>query len=160
MSELRIRAAVPDDAEQILAFIRELAIYEKAEHEAVATVADIRERIFGDGATVHALMAETDEGAVGFVVYFLNFSTWQGRHGLFLEDLYVSPSARGRGFGRQLMRHLAALAVERGYGRFEWNVLDWNTPAIDFYESVGARPQSEWIGYRLTGDALKTFAAS
>lgn len=160
MSDLNIRVATPDDAEQILAFIRELAVYEKAEDEVVATEADIRQRLFGEGATVHGLMAETDEGPVGFVVYFLNFSTWQGRHGLFLEDLYVSPSARGRGFGRQLMRHLAALAVERGYGRFEWNVLDWNTPAIDFYESVGAKPQSEWIGYRLTGDALKAFAAS
>lgn len=160
MSDLSIRAATPDDAEQILAFIRELAIYEKAEDEVVATEADIRQRLFGEGATVHGLMAETDEGPVGFVVYFLNFSTWQGRHGLFLEDLYVSPSARGRGYGRDLMRHLAALAVARGYGRFEWNVLNWNTPAIEFYESVGARPQSEWIGYRLTGDALRAFAAS
>lgn len=159
MCALDIRPATPADAEQILAFIRELAIYEKAEHEVVATAADIRERLFGPHATAYAVMAETPDGPVGFAVYFLSFSTWLGKNGLFLEDLYVSPSARGQGYGKRLLRHLAALAVERGYGRFEWNVLDWNTPAIEFYESVGARPQDEWVGYRLTGEALRAFAA-
>lgn len=156
---VRIRAAIAADAALILSFVRELARYERAEHEVVATEADIRARLFEDRATVSALIAETDDGPVGFAVYFLNFSTWLGRHGLFLEDLYVTPTARGQGHGRALLQHLAGMAVDNGYGRFEWNVLDWNTPAIGFYESIGARPQSEWIGYRLEGDALRAFAA-
>lgn len=155
---LTIREAVPADAEQILGFITELAIYEKAEEEVVATVDDIQNRIFGNGATVHALMVEKQNEPIGFAVYFLNFSTWLGRHGLFLEDLYITPSARGQGYATQLLRHLAQLAVANGYGRFEWNVLDWNAPAIAFYDSLGAKPQSEWIGYRLDGEALKAFA--
>ncbi|MGN8159897.1 GNAT family N-acetyltransferase [Salinisphaera sp. RV14] len=159
MSELVIRPAEPADAERILGFIRELAIYEKAEREVVATVDDIRERLFGTGATVHALMAEVQGEPVGFAVYFLNFSTWLGRHGIFLEDLYITPSARGQGHATRLLRHLARMAVEYGYGRFEWNVLDWNAPAIAFYESIGATPQSEWIGYRLEGERLKAFAS-
>lgn len=159
MSELSIRPAVPEDAEPILGFITELAIYEKAENEVVASVADIRARLFDEGATVDALMAEVDGEPVGFAVYFLNFSTWLGRHGIFLEDLYITPVARGRGHATTLLRHLARHAVANGYGRFEWNVLDWNAPAIAFYESIGARPQSEWIGYRLDGEALKAFAA-
>ncbi|HET7315326.1 GNAT family N-acetyltransferase [Salinisphaera sp.] len=159
MPELFIRAARPADAEQILGFITELAIYEQAEHEVVATIGDIRDRLFGEHATVYALMAEVAGEAVGFAVYFLNFSTWLGRHGIFLEDLYITPAARGCGHATALLRHLARLAVERGYGRFEWNVLDWNAPAIAFYEAIGARPQSEWIGYRLDGDALTAFAA-
>jgi len=159
MSVVHIRPATLTDVGQILCFIRELAIYEKAEHEVVASADDIRERMFGDDVRVHGLMAEVDGQPVGFAVYFLSFSTWLGTLGLFLEDLYVSPAARGQGVGKQLLRHLAGLAVARGYGRFEWNVLDWNQPAIDFYESVGAKAQSEWIGYRLEGDALATFAA-
>lgn len=158
MSELVIRAAGVADAEQILAFITELAVYEKAEHEVAAGVDDIRRRLFGDDANVYALIAEVAGTPVGFAVYFLNFSTWLGRHGIFLEDLYVTPVARGRGYATALLRHLARLAVARGYGRFEWNVLDWNAPAIAFYESIGARPQSEWIGYRLDGAALRSFA--
>ncbi|MGB7757954.1 MAG: GNAT family N-acetyltransferase [Salinisphaera sp.] len=158
MSELHIRAAEPADAERILGFITELAIYEQAEQEVVATVDEIRARLFGDGATVYALMAEVEDEPVGFAVYFLNFSTWLGRHGIFLEDLYITPAARGQGHATQLLRHLARMAAERGYGRFEWNVLDWNTPAIGFYESIGAKPQSEWIGYRLEGEALAAFA--
>lgn len=159
MSTALIRQARPEDAEQILAFIRELAIYEKAGHEMRATVDDIDRDLFGPQPAVHALMLEADNRSVGFAVYFLSYSTWLGRHGLFLEDIYVTPSARGAGYGQQILRHLAALAVERGYGRVDWNVLDWNQPAIDFYESVGARPQSEWIGYRLEGKALADFAA-
>lgn len=159
MSTALIRQACPEDVEQIVAFIRELAIYEKAEQEMVATVADIRRDLFGPQPAVYALMLEADGQAVGFAMYFLSYSTWLGRHGLFLEDIYVTPSARGAGYGKQILRHLAALAVERGYGRVDWNVLDWNQPAIDFYEAVGARPQSEWIGYRLEGQALADFAA-
>jgi len=158
MSELVIRAAEPADAEQILQFITELAIYEKAEHEVKTNAEDIRARLFAEHAAVHALMAEVDQQAIGYVVYFLNFSTWLGCHGLFLEDLYVTPAMRGQGHGKALLRYLARLAVRNGYGRFEWNVLDWNTPAIEFYESIGAQAQSEWIGYRLTGEALAAFA--
>lgn len=158
MSKLTIRTATPDDVKQILGFITELAIYEKAEHEVVATEADIHERLFGANANVYALMAEVEGKTVGFVVYFLNFSTWLGTNGIFLEDLYITPDARGNGYATRLLQHLSKIAVSNGYGRFEWNVLDWNTPAIAFYESLGAKPQSEWIGYRLTGQALKDFA--
>src|SRR5699024_5885567 len=118
MSELVIRAAEPADAEQILQFITELAIYEKAEHEVKTNAEDIRARLFAEHAAVHALMAEVDQQAIGYVVYFLNFSTWLGRHGLFLEDLYVTPAMRGQGHGKALLRYLARLAVRNGYGRF------------------------------------------
>lgn len=159
MSELVIRAAQSSDAQCILDFITELAVYERAEHEVEATLDDIRARLFDAHATVHALIAEEAGEPVGYAVYFLSFSTWLGRHGIFLEDLYITPAARGCGHGRAMLRHLARHAAANGYGRVEWNVLDWNTPAIAFYESIGARPQSEWIGYRLTGEALQAFAA-
>nr|WP_256833908.1 GNAT family N-acetyltransferase [Pseudomonas oleovorans] len=154
-----IRPATPDDAELILRFITDLAIYEKAEHEVKTDAAGIRDSLFAEGSTAHGLICENDGQPIGYAVYFFNYSTWLGKHGLYLEDLYVSPEARGLGAGKALLRHLAQLAVARGCGRFEWSVLDWNTPAIDFYESFGARPQSEWIGYRLTGQALLDFAA-
>lgn len=154
-----IRPATPEDAELILRFITDLAIYEKAEHEVKTDAAGIRDSLFAEGSTTHGLICENDGQPIGYAVYFFNYSTWLGKHGLYLEDLYVSPEARGLGAGKALLRHLAQLAVARGCGRFEWSVLDWNTPAIDFYESFGARPQSEWIGYRLTGQALLDFAA-
>ncbi|VXB94359.1 GNAT family N-acetyltransferase [Pseudomonas sp. 8O] len=154
-----IRPATPDDAELILRFITELAIYEKAEHEVKTDAAGIRDSLFTEGSTAHGLICENDGQPIGYAVYFFNYSTWLGKHGLYLEDLYVSPEARGLGAGKALLRHLAQLAVERGCGRFEWSVLDWNTPAIDFYEAFGARPQSEWTTYRLTGQALQDFAA-
>jgi GNAT superfamily N-acetyltransferase len=160
MSNINIRPATPDDAALILYFIRELAIYERAELEVVTDEAGIRESIFGPQSTVSALICLLDDKPVGFAVYFFNYSTWLGRRGLFLEDLYVSPEFRGLGAGKALLHHLAREAVAKGCGRFEWNVLDWNTPAIEFYESLGARPQSEWTGYRLTGDALIRFANS
>lgn len=156
---LHIRPATPDDAELILRFITDLAIYEKAEHEVKTDAAGIRDSLFAEGSTAHGLICENDGQPIGYAVYFFNYSTWLGKHGLYLEDLYVSPEARGLGAGKALLRHLAQLAVARGCGRFEWSVLDWNTPAIDFYESFGARPQREWIGYRLTGQALLDFAA-
>lgn len=156
---LHIRPATPDDAELILRFITDLAIYEKAEHEVKTDAAGIRDSLFAEGSTAHGLICENDGQPIGYAVYFFNYSTWLGKHGLYLEDLYVSPDARGLGAGKALLHHLAQLAVARGCGRFEWSVLDWNTPAIDFYESFGARPQSEWIGYRLTGQALLDFAA-
>lgn len=154
-----IRPATPDDAELILRFITDLAIYEKAEHEVKTDAAGIRDSLFAEGSTAHGLICENDGQPIGYAVYFFNYSTWLGKHGLYLEDLYVSPEARGLGAGKALLRHLAQLAVERGCGRFEWSVLDWNTPAIDFYESFGARPQSEWTTYRLAGQALLDFAA-
>ncbi|RRV24974.1 GNAT family N-acetyltransferase [Pseudomonas sp. o96-267] len=154
-----IRPATPDDAELILRFITDLAIYEKAEHEVKTDATGIRDSLFAEGSTAHGLICENDGQPIGYAVYFFNYSTWLGKHGLYLEDLYVSPDARGLGAGKALLRHLAQLAVARGCGRFEWSVLDWNTPAIDFYESFGARPQSEWIGYRLAGQALLDFAA-
>lgn len=156
---LTIRPATPDDAELILRFITELAIYEKAEHEVKTDAAGIRDSLFAERATAHGLICEHQGRPIGYAVYFFNYSTWLGKHGLYLEDLYVSPDARGLGAGKALLRHLAQLAVARGCGRFEWSVLDWNTPAIDFYESFGARPQSEWTTYRLTGQALLDFAA-
>jgi GNAT superfamily N-acetyltransferase len=160
MSNIHIRPATPADAALILYFIRELAIYERAEDEVVTDETGIRDSIFGPQSTVSALICLLDGKPVGFAVYFFNYSTWLGRRGLFLEDLYVSPEFRGLGAGKALLHHLAREAVAKGCGRFEWNVLDWNTPAIEFYESLGARPQSEWTGYRLTGDALTRFANS
>ncbi len=156
---LTIRPATADDAELILRFITELAIYEKAEHEVKTDAAGIRDSLFAERATAHGLICEHQGRPIGYAVYFFNYSTWLGKHGLYLEDLYVSPEARGLGAGKALLRHLAQLAVARDCGRFEWSVLDWNTPAIDFYQSFGARPQSEWTTYRLTGQALLDFAA-
>jgi GNAT superfamily N-acetyltransferase len=156
---LTIRPATADDAELILRFITELAIYEKAEHEVKTDAAGIRDSLFADGSTAHGLICEHNGQPIGYAVYFFNYSTWLGKHGLYLEDLYVSPEARGLGAGKALLRHLAQLAVARDCGRFEWSVQDWNTPAIDFYQSFGARPQSEWTTYRLTGQALLDFAA-
>ena len=160
MTQITIRPAVAEDAETILFFIRELAIYEKADDEVVTTVEGIRDSIFAADSNVRALICNIGDTVVGFAVYFFNYSTWQGRKGLYLEDLYVSPDHRGAGAGKALLHYLAREAVALGCGRFEWSVLDWNTPAIKFYESLGARPQSEWIRYRLDGDALTQFAAA
>ena len=157
---LHIRTATADDAELILRFITDLAIYEKAEHEVQTDVAGIRDSLFGEGSTTHALICEQDGVAIGFAVYFFSYSTWLGKHGIYLEDLYVAPEYRKLGAGQALLQHLAKLAVARGCGRMEWAVLDWNTPAMEFYESFGARPKDDWISYRLTGQALLDFAAS
>ena len=158
---MSIREATPADVPEILAMIHELADYEKAPHEVVATPGLLREALFGPEPAVYALMAEDDEtgAVVGFALWFRNFSTWLGRHGVYLEDLYVRPSHRGHGYGKALLQDLARIAVERGYGRFEWWVLDWNTPAIDFYRSIDAVPMDEWTVYRVTGDALGRLAA-
>jgi len=152
-----IRIATPDDVPVIHSLIRELAEYEKALEEARATPEQLHEALFGENPAAYAHIAQDDTTGepVGFSVWFLNFSTWRGVHGIYLEDLYVRPSARGGGHGKALLTELARICVERGYQRLEWSVLNWNRPAIDFYESLGARPQDEWTVYRLTDDALE-----
>ena len=160
MSATNIRPATEDDIDIIMQFIRELAEYEGALDAVEATPERLRATLFCNRPRVHCSIGELGGVPSGFAVWFFNYSTWLGRHGLFLEDLYVSDAQRGRGLGRALLQHLAKLAVASGCGRFEWNVLDWNRPAIDFYESFGAGPQSEWVGYRLSGEALSAFAES
>lgn len=155
---LEIRPAAPTDAAQIHAFITELAIYERAAHEVIASVEDVRRTLFAEGAPAKALMCLLDGRVIGYAVYFYSYSTWLGRNGIYLEDLYVTPEHRGIGAGRDLLRHLAQEAVANGCGRLEWSVLDWNEPAIGFYESLGAEPQNEWIRYRLDGERLTRFA--
>ncbi|TPW29555.1 GNAT family N-acetyltransferase [Pararhizobium mangrovi] len=159
MNRIDVRAAVPTDAGTILTFVRELAAFEHAGHEVVATEAAVRESIFAEGSHVEALIAEIGGEPAGFAVYFYNYSTWQGRKGLYLEDLYVSPERRGLGAGKALLKRLAAIARDNACGRFEWSVLDWNSEAMAVYDSVGARPQNEWIRYRIEGDALERLAA-
>jgi GNAT superfamily N-acetyltransferase len=158
MPAIQIRAAQPNDAGLILRFIRELAAYERAEDEVVATEADIRASLLDGGATARALVCSVDGVDAGFAVYFFNYSTWQGRKGLYLEDLYLTPAYRKVGAGLALLRHLARIAVAEGCGRFEWSVLDWNEPALQFYQAMGARPMEEWVRYRLAGPALAEFA--
>lgn len=160
MTTLQIRPATPADTDLILQFVRELAIYEKAESEVLSTQEHVQRTLFCPSPKVFGLICLDGDTPVGFAVYFFNYSTWQGRHGLYLEDLYVSPKHRGLGAGKALLRHLAQIAVAHDCGRFEWSVLDWNTPAIEFYDSLGARPQSEWIRYRLTGEGLLDLARS
>jgi GNAT superfamily N-acetyltransferase len=155
---INIRDAQASDAATIHAFIVELAVYEKAEHEVIASVADIERSLFEAGTPARALICEVNGQPVGFAVYFLSYSTWLGRKGMYLEDLYVSPKHRGSGAGKRLLRHLARLAVDGGCGRLEWSVLDWNEPAIQFYQSLGARPQAEWVRYRMAGETLERFA--
>ncbi|ACY31393.1 MULTISPECIES: GNAT family N-acetyltransferase [Comamonas] len=158
MSQLHIRPATEQDIDLILHFVRELAIYEKAEHEVKATPDHVRRTLFCANPSVFGLICEIEGKAVGFAVYFFNYSTWQGQHGLYLEDLYITPDARGHGAGKALLQHLARIAMEKDCGRFEWSCLDWNTPSIKFYDSLGALPQTEWIRYRMTGSALQAMA--
>lgn len=158
MPEVHIRSATAVDAALILGFIRELAIYERAESSVQTDEAGIRASLFGADARAQALICERDGQAIGYAVYFHNYSTWLGRNGIYLEDLYISPEHRGSGAGKALLQYIARLAVAQGCGRFEWSVLDWNTPAIDFYKAAGAVAQDEWTVYRLQGDALRRFA--
>jgi GNAT superfamily N-acetyltransferase len=154
-----IRDAHRGDCATILRFITELAIYEKAEQEVEASAESLERSLFGPDAITGAAILEKHGLPAGFAIWFFSYSTWQARNGLYLEDLYVSPEHRGGGGGKMLLRHLARIAVEKGCGRFEWSVLDWNEPAIRVYEAVGAAPQSEWTRYRLTGESLAAFAA-
>ena len=149
MSTFSIRPAVPGDEAVILDLIRELAAYEHLEHEVVATEALLREWLF-EKRTARVLLAEEDGHAVGYALFFYNFSTFLGRAGIYLEDLYVRPQHRKKGYGKALLRRLAGICEEEGLGRLEWSCLDWNRPSIDFYLSLGARPMQDWTQYRLT----------
>ncbi|HCS46651.1 MAG TPA: GNAT family N-acetyltransferase [Pseudomonas sp.] len=153
-----IRPATPSDAPQILAFITELADYERARHEVIASVADIERSLFSEGATAHGLICLRDGSPIGFAVFFFSYSTWLGSNCLYLEDLYITPEQRGGGAGKTLLRHLAKIACANDCGRFEWSVLDWNKSAIEFYKSLGAQPQEEWVRYRMDGAVLREFA--
>ena len=159
MSDLIIREATIDDVPLILTFIKELAEYERLLHEVVATEESLREALFGERRAAEVVIGEHGGAPAGFALFFHNFSTFVGRPGLYLEDLYVRPAQRGKGFGRALLTHLARLAKRRGCGRLEWAVLDWNEPAIRFYRSLGAVAMDEWTVYRVAGDALDRLAS-
>ncbi|WP_372873868.1 N-acetyltransferase family protein [Pseudomonas sp.] len=154
MSHLHIRSAQPDDVGLIIGFIRELAEYEKLSDQVVADPAQMREHLFGTRPFAEVLIGEVNDAAAGFALFFHNYSTFLGKPGIYLEDLYVRSSARGTRLGTALLGKLASLAIERGCGRLEWSVLDWNEPAVDFYKRLGAQPLDDWTQYRLTGPAL------
>jgi GNAT superfamily N-acetyltransferase len=160
---MTVRPIRPDDVPAAVALVRELADYEKALHEVRLTEQQLTDCLFGDSPALFGHVATAEDGVhagevVGIALWFLNFSTWRGTHGIYLEDLYVSPGHRGTGLGKELLRTLAAVCVERGYSRLEWSVLDWNTPSIEFYKAAGAVPMDEWTVFRLTDDALADFA--
>ncbi len=159
MAQLRVRPATPDDVPIIVTFVHELAVYEKLEHLVVATEADMHAALFGERAVVEGVIASVDEEPVGYALFFPTFSTFLGKPGLYLEDLYVRPAARGMGAGRKLLQHLARLVVERGWGRLEWSVLDWNAPSIAFYNKMGATAMSDWTVFRLSGEELRNLAS-
>jgi GNAT superfamily N-acetyltransferase len=154
-----IRAAAPSDVPVLLALVRELAAYEKLEHQVEGREDDLHQHLFGDPRRAEALVAEDAGEVVGFALFFHNYSTFLTRPGIYLEDLFVRPAHRRKGYGKDLLRALARLAVERGCGRFEWSVLDWNAPAIAFYESLGATAMADWTTFRVTGEALARLAA-
>ena len=158
---MTVRPVRPDDVPTVVRLVRELAAYERAEHEALMTEEQLRDALFGESPALfgHVALADGSDEAVGLALWFLDFSTWRGTHGIYLEDLYVSPGHRGTGLGRELLRTLAQECVDRGFSRLEWAVLDWNTPSIDFYRAVGAAPMDERSVFRLTDEALDGFAA-
>ena len=156
---MRIRAALPHEAPLIQELIRELAIFEKAEEKAQASGTAISEAFFSEHPAVFCEFVEDEDGTVqGFAIWFLNYSTWTGTHGIYLEDLYIRAEARGRGYGKALLKHLAGICIERGYHRLQWWVLDWNESAITFYEDLGATQMSEWTVMRVEGEALTRIA--
>ncbi len=159
MQDFVIKPAIVEDVSLILGFIKKLAEYEKLAHEVVATEAGLREMLFGARPYAEVVIAYYRAEPVGFALFFHNFSTFLGQPGLYLEDLFVDEQHRGNGFGKALLIYLAKLAVERGCGRFEWWVLDWNEPSINFYKSLGAVPMDEWTVFRVTGEALKNLAS-
>ncbi|MEU4535225.1 GNAT family N-acetyltransferase [Streptosporangium sp. NPDC023825] len=154
-----IRPATPDDVPAIIDMIRGLAEYERALDKVETTADMLHETLFGPSPSVFCHIAVDGERTAGFAIWFVSYSTWLGTHGIYLEDLFVHPEHRGGGYGKQLLATLAGICVERGYGRFEWSVLDWNTPAIDFYRAIGAEQVDEWDRYRLSGPALEKVAA-
>ena len=156
-SDLTIRNATPDDAGVILSFIRALADYEKLSDQVTATEDDLRSSLFGERTVAEVLLAHEGEFPVGFALFFHNYSTFLGKTGIYLEDLFVKYEYRKKGYGKALLVHLARLANQRGCGRFEWSVLDWNAPSIEFYRGLGARPLEEWTMFRLDGDELTNF---
>ena len=153
-----IRVATADDVPVVFELMRQLAVYEKLEHALVSTESDLSEALFGAHPVAEAILATHAGKPVGYALYFRTYSTFLGKPGLYLEDLFVLPEARGKGAGKALLARLAGITVERGYGRLEWAVLDWNEPAIGFYKSLGALPMDEWTVYRLTGEALEALA--
>ena len=157
-SDLLIRPATIKDCDLILSFIRELADYEKLLHEVAADISALEKTLFGDRPYAEVVIADYQGKAVGFALFFHNYSTFLGQPGIYLEDLYVRPAMRARGFGKRLIAHVAGLAVSRNCGRLEWSVLDWNQPAIDFYRSLGAEPMDDWTVNRLCGQALQNLA--
>jgi GNAT superfamily N-acetyltransferase len=157
-AELEIRLTSEQDVPLILNFIRQLAAYEKLSHEVIATESSIRQSLFGDTAHAESLVAFYKKQPVGFALYFHNYSTFLGKPGIYLEDLFVIPEMRGRGFGTSLLKYVAKIARQRNCGRFEWAVLDWNEPAVRFYKKLGAQPMDEWTTFRVTGDALDRLA--
>ena len=155
-----IREARRDDVPTILQLIHDLAVYEKEPDAVRNTVEGLEEALFGPNPRIFAHIAEDDGGVQGFALWFLNYSTWEGVHGIYLEDLYGRPEARGSGYGKALLQTLAGIAAERGYARVEWSVLNWNEPSIQFYRSLGAQAQDEWSTFRLTGAPLAAFAGT
>ena len=153
---MKIRAARRDEVSIILDLIKELAEYEKAPDQVEATENDLIATIFTADPKVFCDVVEVEEKVVGMAIWFLNYSTWQGKHGIYLEDLYIKTEYRGRGYGKALLQHLASICNERGYGRFQWWVLDWNSPAIEFYRSLGAEAMAEWTVYRVSGEPLRS----
>jgi GNAT superfamily N-acetyltransferase len=158
--DVSVRQAKPADVPRILELIRELADYERALDQVTATADRLSAALFAPRPAVFVHVAVAGDEVVGFALWFVNFSTWLGSHGIYLEDLYVTPAMRGRGIGKTLLAELAAICVRRGYGRLEWWVLDWNAPAIRFYRSIGAEPMSEWTVQRLAGQPLRDLAGS
>jgi GNAT superfamily N-acetyltransferase len=155
---MSIRPAQPKDTQLILDFIIALAEYENAPHEVFATIEQIDDAFFGAAPKVFCDFVEAEGAVVGFVIWFLNYSTWTGTHGIYIEDLFVLPEHRGKGYGKHLLVHLAKLCIARGYHRLQWWVLDWNEPAIEFYKSLGAKPMDEWTVMRVDGSALERLA--
>ena len=155
-----IRSAKPEDLSEISSLIKELADYERAPEQAIATIEDLGAALFGPSPKVFCEIVEVDGAVLGFAIWFLNFSTWQGKHGIYLEDLFIRPQYRGSGWGRKLLEHLAAKCIENNWGRFQWWVLDWNEPAIEFYKALGASPMNEWTVYRVAGEELKKLGES
>ncbi|MFM1974694.1 MAG: hypothetical protein RL524_681 [Actinomycetota bacterium] len=155
---MSIRPATIADTDEILALIYELALYEKAPEEAKATREQIIDSFFCENPKVFCEIVEVDGEIAGLAIWFLNYSTWQGKHGIYLEDLFIRPQFRGKGFGKALLKHLAAICEARGYGRFQWWVLDWNEPSIEFYKALGAVAMDEWTVYRVSEDALMKLA--